>query len=136
MADPGTEAAGRYAGPMKITRHADTAPEPMAPDHFVGTPTRRDYGTLEAPDGTALLVRFPAGARTHWHSHPHGQVLFVTEGSGRVGTRDGRVERIAPGDLVSAPPGEEHWHGAAEDAGVEHLALSFGATEWAEPVDG
>lgn len=120
---------------MKITRLADTTPEPMAPDNFEGAPTRRDYGTLDAPEGSALLVRFPAGARTHWHSHPGGQVLYVTDGTGRVGTRDGHVEQVASGDLVHAPPGEEHWHGAAEDGPVEHLALSFGDTAWAEPVD-
>lgn len=120
---------------MKITRLTDTSPEPMAPEHFDGAPTRRDYGQIDDPAGTALRVRFPAGARTHWHSHPNGQVLFVTEGTGRVGTRDGRVERIEAGDLVVAPPGEEHWHGAAEDGEVEHLALSFGDTAWAERVE-
>lgn len=120
---------------MKITRSAEARPEPMAADHFVGPVTRRDLGTIEAPDGSALLVRFPAGARTHWHSHPDGQVLYVTDGTGRVGTRDGRVARIATGDLVYAPPDEEHWHGAAEDASVEHLALSFGDTAWADPVE-
>lgn len=120
---------------MKITRSADAHPEPMAPDHFDGPVTRRDLGTIEAPAGSALLVRFPAGARTHWHSHPDGQVLFVTDGIGRVGTRDGRVERVASGDVVYAPPDEEHWHGAAEDASVEHLAISFGVTAWAERAE-
>lgn len=120
---------------MKIVRSDDVPSEPMAPDHFHGQVTRRDLGTLEAPSGSALRVRFPPGARTHWHSHPDGQVLYIVEGSGRVGTRDGRMERVAPGDLVHAPPGEEHWHGAAEDAAVEHLALSFGETAWAEPVE-
>lgn len=121
---------------MKITRQAATTPEPMAADHFEGSVERRDYGAIDAPAGTALRVRFPAGARTHWHSHPGGQVLFVTDGQGRVGTRDGRVERLTAGDLVVAAPDEEHWHGAAEDDGLEHLALSFGDTAWAEPVDG
>lgn len=119
---------------MKITRLDATSPEPMAPDHFEGSVARRDYGQIDAPAGTALRVRFSAGARTHWHSHPGGQVLFVTDGRGRVGTRDGRVERIAAGDLVVATPDEEHWHGAADEAGVEHLALSFGETDWKEPV--
>lgn len=120
---------------MKITRRSQAPSEPMATDHFDGPVTRRDLGALEAPDGTALVVRFPAGSRTHWHSHPGGQVLYVTDGSGRVGTRDGGVEPIAAGDLVYAPPDEQHWHGAAEDASVEHLALSFGPTTWAEPVE-
>lgn len=121
---------------MKITRLAATSSEPMTADHFEGSVTRLDYGTIDAPAGTALRVRFPAGARTHWHSHPGGQILFVTEGQGRVGTRDGQIEPIGTGDLVVTPPHEEHWHGAAEHEGVEHLALSFGDTAWAEPVDG
>ncbi len=120
---------------MKVTRRTDTTEEPTGPDHFDGAVMRRDLGTLEAPGGSALLVRFSPGARTHWHSHPGGQVLYVTDGAGRVGTRDGRVERVEAGDLVYAPPDEEHWHGAADDVQVEHLALSFGDTAWAEPVE-
>lgn len=107
----------------------------MAPDHFDGSASRRDLGPIEAADGSALLVRFPARARTHWHAHPNGQVLYVTEGRGRVGTRDGRVEYLDAGDLAVAPPDEQHWHGAAEDHEVVHLALSFGDTEWFEPVE-
>ncbi|HSK93518.1 MAG TPA: cupin domain-containing protein [Candidatus Angelobacter sp.] len=120
---------------MRITRLSDTSSEPMASDHFAGAVSRRDYGAIETPPGSALRVRFPAGARTHWHAHPGGQVLYVTEGHGSVGTRDGRVERIAAGDLVVTPPGEEHWHGAAAEGELEHLALSFGDTTWAEKVE-
>jgi quercetin dioxygenase-like cupin family protein len=120
---------------MKITRSGDATEGQLDPDHFDGAVTRRDYGALDAPQGTALLVSFPAGARTHWHSHPDGQVLFVTEGTGRVGTRDGTRADLQPGDLVYAPPGEEHWHGAAQQGSLRHLALSFGTTEWLEPVD-
>jgi len=120
---------------MKITRATDAPDGPMDASHFEGTPTRRDYGAIDAPDGTALLVRFPAGARTHWHSHPGGQVLYVTDGAGRVGGRDGAIETIDAGDVTYTAPGEQHWHGASEEAAVAHLALSFGATEWHEPVD-
>lgn len=120
---------------MRITRAGDAPEEPFEADTFSGTVTRQDYGALGSPEGTALHVRFPPGVRTHWHRHPGGQVLFVTEGQGRVGTRDGAVEPVSPGDLVYAPPGEEHWHGASEDAGVRHLALSFGPTAWLEPVE-
>ena len=120
---------------MRISRAAETTEEPMSTDTFSGTVRRRDHGPIESPEGSALLVRFEGGARTDWHSHPGGQVLYVTDGAGRVGTRDGNVERIGVGDLVYAPPDEEHWHGAAPEASVQHLALSFGATEWFEPVD-
>jgi quercetin dioxygenase-like cupin family protein len=120
---------------MKITSAGDAPEGQLDPDHFHGAVTRRDYGALDTPRGTALLVSFPAGARTHWHRHPDGQVLFVTDGTGRVGTRGGETAVLEPGDLVYAPPGEEHWHGAAEDGGVRHLALSFGDTEWLGPVE-
>lgn len=120
---------------MKITRSADLFDEPVDDTHFDGAVTRRDYGAVDDPAGTALLVSFPAGARTHWHSHPNGQVLYVTDGAGRVGTRGGASTEIGPGDLVVAAPGEEHWHGASEHAAMRHLAVSFGDTVWLEPVE-
>ena len=121
---------------MHVTRSAEAPDEPFGADHFTGAVTRRDLGVVPDPAGTAFLVSFPAGARTHWHSHPGGQVLHIVDGLGRVGTRDGRVEAVQTGDLVYAPPDEEHWHGAADDAAVRHLALSFGETRWLEPVEG
>jgi quercetin dioxygenase-like cupin family protein len=120
---------------MHVMRPGDTPDEPFDGEHFSGSVTRRDLATLDHPSGTALLVSFPPGARTHWHSHPDGQVLHIVEGRGRVGTRDGHVEEVTSGDLVVAAPHEEHWHGAAEDAAVRHLALSFGETRWLEPVE-
>jgi quercetin dioxygenase-like cupin family protein len=61
-------------------------------------------------------------------------VLYVVDGVGRVATREGEVADIRAGDLVEAPPDEEHWHGASTEAPVTHLALSFGETVWLEPV--
>jgi quercetin dioxygenase-like cupin family protein len=71
---------------------------------------------------TVALVRFTPGARTNWHSHAVGQTLHVTEGVGLVGTRDGSVLRIHAGETVICPPGEDHWHGAAADTFMSHLA--------------
>lgn len=119
---------------MRIARTSETALEPMATDTFSGTVRRRDLGRIGALDGTALAVGFEAGVRTHWHRHSQGQVLFVIEGSGRVGTRNGEVAKIGVGDLVEAPPDEEHWHGASEHTPMTHLSLSFGETDWLEPV--
>jgi quercetin dioxygenase-like cupin family protein len=120
---------------MRVTRLADAPDEPFENPTFSGPVSRRDYGRLAHPDGSALLVSFPAGVRTHWHAHPDGQVLYVVEGRGRVGTRDGEVAHVNAGDVVYAPPGEEHWHGASEGEAVRHLALSFGDTAWREPVE-
>jgi quercetin dioxygenase-like cupin family protein len=89
---------------------------------------------------TVGLVRFTPGARTNWHSHAVGQTLHVTEGVGLVGIRDGQVVRIRAGDTVICPPGEDHWHGAAADTFMSHLAMleanpdGSDPTTWLEPV--
>ncbi|MEP7104794.1 MAG: cupin domain-containing protein [Chloroflexota bacterium] len=82
-----------------------------------------------------LVVAFPDGARTHWHTHAGGQVLHVIEGRGRTQSRGGPVVELAAGDVVSVPAGEEHWHGAAEGASMSHLAVSLGTTGWGDPPD-
>jgi quercetin dioxygenase-like cupin family protein len=67
-------------------------------------------------------VRFAPCARTAWHSHSLGQTLHVTEGIDIVATRD-QIIIMRPGDTVHTPPGEEHWHGAAPDRFMSHLAM-------------
>ena len=89
---------------------------------------------------TVALVRFTPGARTNWHRHINGQLLVCTDGVGLVGTRDGEVVRVRAGDTVVAPPGEEHWHGAAGDTFMSHLGMLEAGpdggdpTTWLEPV--
>jgi quercetin dioxygenase-like cupin family protein len=72
---------------------------------------------------SASSVHFTPGARTAWHAHPLGQTIYVTVGIGRVQRRGGPVEVVYPGDRVFFAPGEEHWHGAAPDRFMTHLAL-------------
>jgi quercetin dioxygenase-like cupin family protein len=83
--------------------------------------------TVTAPSGpsrvSASSVHFTPGARTAWHTHPNGQTIYVTEGIGRCQRRGGPVEEIRPGDRVFFEPGEEHWHGAAPDRFMTHLAM-------------
>ena len=69
------------------------------------------------------IVRFAPGARNAWHAHANGQTLHVTEGRGRVLARGGEIVELRPGDTVHAPPGEWHWHGAAADHFMTHLAM-------------
>ena len=79
----------------------------------------------------ALGVLFEPEARTDWHTHPEGQVLYVVSGSGRVQTADGETVEVGPGDVVHTPPGEEHWHGATPHSYMMHLSLTTGgATQW------
>lgn len=76
------------------------------------------------------VVRFAPGARNAWHRHAVGQTLHVTEGRGLVQSRGGKAVEIGPGDTIWTPPGEWHWHGAAPDHFMTHLAL------WESPADG
>jgi quercetin dioxygenase-like cupin family protein len=71
----------------------------------------------------AANVHFTPGARTAWHTHPLGQTIFVTEGVGRCQREGGPVEEIRPGDRVFFEPGENHWHGAAPDRFMLHIAV-------------
>jgi quercetin dioxygenase-like cupin family protein len=71
----------------------------------------------------ANSVHFTPGAHTAWHTHPNGQTIYVTEGVGRCQRRGGPVEEIRPGDRVFFEPNEEHWHGAAPDRFMTHLAM-------------
>ena len=72
---------------------------------------------------SASSVHFTPGARTAWHTHPNGQTIYVLEGVGLAQRRGGPVEVIRPGDRVFFEPGEEHWHGAAPNRFMTHLAM-------------
>jgi quercetin dioxygenase-like cupin family protein len=87
------------------------------------------------------VVRFAPGARNAWHSHALGQTLHVTEGIGLIQPRGGDVVNIRPGDTIYTSPGEWHWHGAAPDHFMTHIAMWEGPgegqgpeTEWGEHV--
>jgi quercetin dioxygenase-like cupin family protein len=87
----------------------------------------------------AANVHFAPGARTAWHTHPVGQTIFVTEGLGRCQRQGGPVEEIQPGDRVFFEPGEHHWHGAAPDRLMVHVAIQQvdqegNAVAWGEHV--
>lgn len=104
--------------------------DPAPSEHFTGDVW---FGPLSQVDGAlnALGVQFSPGARTDWHWHPDGQVLYVVAGSGLVQTDKGATVEISPGDVVYSPPGEVHWHGAQEHIPMTHLSLTTGgATVW------
>ena len=108
---------------MQITRNSiETAAGPG--DWFTGTVYIDAVATPS--DGSRLSassVHFTPGARTAWHTHPNGQTIWVTEGVGLAQRRGGPVEVIRPGDRVFFEPGEDHWHGAAPNRFMTHLAM-------------
>ncbi len=75
-------------------------------------------------------VHFTPGARTAWHAHPKGQTLVVTDGVGLAQSRGEPVIELHAGDVVQAGPDEWHWHGAAPDRFMTHLAV------WEAPSEG
>ena len=83
--------------------------------------------TIAAPSDAwavgAAAVHFTPGARTAWHTHPHGQTIWVTEGVGLCQREGGPIEVIRPGDRVFFEPGENHWHGAAPTRLMTHIAI-------------
>ncbi len=109
---------------MKILQ-AGSRPSRTGPqEHFTGR-VRIDP-VIMAPDPArvrALTVTFEPGARTAWHTHPLGQILIVTAGKGLVRKEGGPTREIRPGDVVWFAPDERHWHGAAPDTGMTHIAI-------------
>ena len=119
---------------------AGSQPSTRGPaDWFTGT-VRIDP-LFTAPDPArvaAATVTFEPGARTAWHTHPLGQTLLVTAGLGRAQREGGPVEVIRPGDVVWFAPSERHWHGAAPDTAMTHIAiqerLNGSPVDWLEHV--
>jgi quercetin dioxygenase-like cupin family protein len=100
-------------------------------DRFTGDVWLDVLALGEAPSRMRVsVVRFAPGARNAWHAHAVGQTLHVTDGIGRIQARGGRVVEIRAGDTIQTPPGEWHWHGAAPDHFMTHLAM------WEAPDDG
>ena len=108
---------------IQLTRNSiDTTPGPG--DWFTGAVY---IDAVAAPSEGSRLnassVHFTPGARTAWHTHPNGQTIYVTEGVGVCQHRGGPIEVIRPGDRVFFEPGEDHWHGAARDRFMTHIAM-------------
>ncbi len=124
---------------MQITR-TGTRPSMKGPSDWFTGAVRIDplYPAAAPARAAGNTVTFEPGARTAWHTHPLGQVLIVTAGLGRVQRLGGPVEEIHPGDVVWFEPNEKHWHGAAPDTAMTHIAiqeeLDGKAVDWMEQV--
>jgi len=116
---------------MKVVRGNDAKREQGGT--FTGEASlRRLLSAQQAGGMAASVVHFEDGARTHWHTHPGEQILYILEGQGRAGTADEEVI-VGPGDVVYAAPMERHWHGAAPGQSMTHLSITnVGPAEWFE----
>jgi 4-carboxymuconolactone decarboxylase len=124
---------------LQIQRAGTRAVKPAPAQNFTGS---AQVEMLYTPAGidraSAGSVTFSPGARTAWHTHPLGQTLIVTAGIGRIQRSGGPIEEIRVGDVVHIPSGVKHWHGAAPDSAMTHIAITEvqdGKTvDWFEPV--
>ena len=109
---------------IRSSADGDTATTKGPAEWFTGDVYIDPVAASPAPSRVlASLVHFTPGARTAWHTHPLGQTLHVILGVGRVQTWGGPVREIKAGDSVWIPPGEKHWHGAAPNTGMVHIAM-------------
>lgn len=133
------EPSGAAEPELKIaragTREVNTAPA----QNFTGTvKVEMLYTPVGSERASAGTVSFLPGARTAWHSHPLGQTLVVTAGIGRIQRWGGPVEQIRVGDVIHIPAHVKHWHGAAADSAMTHIAIAEAldgkSADWMEQV--
>ena len=126
-------------GTITILRSGSQSSRLGAAENFTGSVRADPLFQANAPArATGSLVTFAPGARTAWHTHSLGQILIVTAGTGRVQRWGDPVEEIRQGDVVWIPHGQKHWHGAAPNTSMAHIAiveeLDGKTVDWMEKV--
>jgi 4-carboxymuconolactone decarboxylase len=137
----GASEAGKGSATLEILRQGSQPTTKGPPEHFIGSVSvdqrfqRSDPGRVGG-----ATVTFQPGARTAWHTHPLGQTLIVTSGTGWVQREGGRVEVIRVGDVILIPPRVRHWHGATATTAMSHVAIAEAldgkVVDWMEQVPG
>jgi quercetin dioxygenase-like cupin family protein len=138
-AAPSRSAPANSAEHMEIHR-AETLPSTPGPaQRFTGAVSITQlFGPTERTRSSGGRVTFQPGARSAWHTHPAGQTLIITSGTGWVEEWGGRRQQVQAGDVVWTPAGVKHWHGATATASMTHLAIQEqvdgSAVTWLEQV--
>ena len=78
----------------------------------------------DSNDFNVSVVSFGDGVRNKFHYHESDQLLIVTEGKGVVVTEEGARAEVSEGDVVFAPAGEKHWHGALPGGSFAHITVT------------
>lgn len=115
---------------MRISRDGDRPATPGPHEFFTGDVTVKPlFGPAGSANAFGGQLTFAAGARSVWHTHPAGQTLIVTAGTGWIQQWGGDRQQINPGDVIWTPAGVKHWHGATPSGELTHIAIQ-------EMVDG
>ena len=126
---------------MNTTNESKIFPkgEKAPADYFTGTA----WIKILVPNDPALNcqvgnVVFEPGARNNWHTHPGGQILLVTDGTGYYQEKDKPIQLLRKGDVVNILPDVVHWHGASPGSEFTHIAINTntqkGVVVWLERV--
>ena len=103
-----------------------SAPNP----NFTGVVT-----AMDAKDITGGRRKFEAGARTAWHSHDRGQLIYAEQGRMRTGRRGEAFKEYEQGGSEYTPANVEHWHGATPKEPLVQVNIQFGGTtNWLKPI--
>ena len=110
---------------MVSSRGGSRPISPAPAENFTGdVRIERLFEAIDPSDVSGGSVTFAPAARTAWHSHPRGQILIVTAGTGRVQQWGMPAEMIRAGDVVRIPAGQKHWHGASPEESMTHIAIT------------
>jgi quercetin dioxygenase-like cupin family protein len=128
-----------HAQTMEITPNGSRPSIKGAAEYFTGSVIVDPlFGANDHMRSTGGLVTFEPGARSAWHTHPAGQILIVTSGTGWIQEEGGVKREIKPGDAIWTPPGVKHWHGATATTSMSHIAITNVVdgknVEWMEKV--
>ena len=124
---------------MIIKNTAILQTKPVPAEYFTGTAWITSLVKNDGIPCNAVRVTFAPGSRNHWHIHPVGQILIVTEGKGYVQKKGEPIHSLLPGDVVTILADEIHWHGATHDGIFTHIAIQLLSdkgqeTSWLEAV--
>ena len=139
QADTSSTASPQDSHSITITRSGSQQPGKGPSEYFTGSVQVEPLFPAHDPSrASGGKVTFEPGARSAWHTHPLGQTLIVTDGTGWIQQWGGPIQEIRKGDVVSIPPGVKHWHGATPNTAMTHIAiqeqLNGKAVEWMEKV--
>lgn len=124
---------------IKILRPESLSSNPGSTDFFTGTVRITPLVQGEEPSCmTCACVTFDPSARSAWHTHPKGQLLIIIDGLGFVQEWGKPAQQIKKGDVIWTPPTVKHWHGAAPESSMTHMAiqetLNGKNVDWLEKV--
>jgi quercetin dioxygenase-like cupin family protein len=134
-----SSASAEASQPIAISRRGSQASLKGPAQYFTGSVRVDPLFQAKEPSRTSgAYVTFEPGARSAWHTHPLGQTLIVTAGSGLVQRWGNPIEEMREGDVVWIPPGQKHWHGASPKSAMTHIAiqehLNGNVVDWMEKV--